>query len=482
MPAPTDSVPSPREDALACLAFSSNLSAMRSTLLLGGGCLALLACRMDDPCAAARATRAAATQRDVERVDSCRDPAYQSPEAVTYYGQTQNMARQPPPEPTSSDWCSYLIYDPVQGITQFTFPHDTLAVRTGPVTYDGVGSYAALLSTIGNGSVDISGELPDPLLRHFQCGAARRVDAGGHPFGHRRSHGPMRSALGSPEQNIVCVDDGSRGCFCSYDIASEPSGGGLSGRWSTQGALLTHFAGTKLIPSQADLCVSRRHDDDLGPQPRRDLGSGGPAHRHADAKRRIEPAPASPRDRRRRAGVRRRAAAAVRRRQGARRRAVAEDRGERAARRGAHRGGDRVQRLRARPAPRAGAAGKAGVELVRFPSLPGAVFTGHHPRRRRTAGACCASRPRPSSASGCRSRRRASCSTTWTRSTIGWRAGRSPGRRRLGGRVPARAQPRAARPRGEARGAQEPGRRRRVVVEGARLPRRARARARAAAC
>ncbi|HSU26990.1 MAG TPA: MauE/DoxX family redox-associated membrane protein, partial [Chitinophagaceae bacterium] len=38
---------------------------------------------------------------------------------------------------------------------------------------------------------------------------------------------------------------------CSYDIASEPTGGGLSGRWSTQGALITHFADTQSIPSQA---------------------------------------------------------------------------------------------------------------------------------------------------------------------------------------------------------------------------------------
>ena len=61
--------------------------------------------------------------------------------------------------------------------------------------------------------------------------------------------------LGSPEQNIACADDGNGGCLCSYDIASEPTGGGLSGRWSTQGALITHFADTQSVPSQADVCV-----------------------------------------------------------------------------------------------------------------------------------------------------------------------------------------------------------------------------------
>ena len=61
--------------------------------------------------------------------------------------------------------------------------------------------------------------------------------------------------LGSPEQNIACADDGNGGCLCSYDIASEPTGGGLSGRWSTQGELITHFADTQSVPSQADVCV-----------------------------------------------------------------------------------------------------------------------------------------------------------------------------------------------------------------------------------
>ena len=105
-------------------------------------------------------------------VDSCRDPAYQNPEAVTYYGQPSNMAHQTPPEPTSSDWCSYLLYDPVKGITQFTFPHDTLAIRTGHVSYEGLGTYAALLSTIGSGAVDISASCLTRFSVLFQCAPA----------------------------------------------------------------------------------------------------------------------------------------------------------------------------------------------------------------------------------------------------------------------------------------------------------------------
>jgi hypothetical protein len=220
--------------------------------LLGGAA----ACGMDDPCAPKGDACGGDPSGQWTVVDSCRDPAYQNPDPVTYYGQTENMARQPPPEPTSSDWCSYLLYDPAKGITQFTFPHDTLAIRTGHVSYQGLGTYAALLSTIGSGAVDISASCLTRFSVLFQCAPA---DSSGLPPGVRSVNDDLNAysvSLGSPDQNIACSDDGSGGCFCSYDIASEPSGGGLSGRCSTQGSLLTHFAGIKLIPSQADVCVS----------------------------------------------------------------------------------------------------------------------------------------------------------------------------------------------------------------------------------
>jgi len=186
---------------------------------------------------------------------SCRDPIYQSPRPVTYFGQAETMARQPPPEATSSDWCSYLTYDPIMGITNFVFPYDTLPITSGRIAYDGGGAYAALLSTTGNGAVDISASC---LTRFGAIPTCAPADPGAQ--GAARSlTDDLRAysvSLGSPFQDITCADDGREGCACSYTIAFEPSGGGLSGRWSTQSTLMTHFAGTKLIPSQADFCVA----------------------------------------------------------------------------------------------------------------------------------------------------------------------------------------------------------------------------------
>jgi hypothetical protein len=210
---------------------------------------------MDDPCA----PKASACGGDPTGLwtvmDSCRDPAYELPKPVTYFDQAATMARQPPPEPSSSDWCSYLTYDPNMGITQFTFPHDTLSIATGTVDYDGTGTYAVKMSVVGKGSVDISGTCLTRFGVLFQCGPLDGTEAAG-VRSVAQDLAAYSVTLGSPEQNIACNDDGAGGCLCTYDIASEPTGGGLSGRWSTQGALITHFADTGLVPSQGDLCVS----------------------------------------------------------------------------------------------------------------------------------------------------------------------------------------------------------------------------------
>lgn len=227
---------------------------MKATFLLGGGCLALLACTMDDPCAEPEGAACGGDPTgDWAITGSCRDPAYANPEAVTYYDQTQNMARQPPPEPTSSDWCSYLLYDPVMGITRFTFPHDTQAIATGTVSYTGEG-YAAKPTTIGGGSVDISGSCLTRFGVLFQC-AARDTSTPADVRSVQDDLADYEVRQGAPNQNLDCADDGSGGCLCTYSLTSEQTGGPLSGRWSIQGALLTHFGGNNLLPSQADLCV-----------------------------------------------------------------------------------------------------------------------------------------------------------------------------------------------------------------------------------
>jgi hypothetical protein len=222
---------------------------MSVALVLGVGC------SVDDECAPADGACGGDPSGTWAIADACRDPTYQAPRPVTYFGQAETTARQPPPEATSSDWCSYLMYDPAMGITNFVFPYDTLQISSGRVGYDGGGGYAALLSTTGAGAVDISASC---LTRFGAIPTCATADPSA-PAATRSLTDDLRAysiSLGSPFQDITCAGDGRDGCACTYTIAFEPSGGALSGRWSTQGTVLTHFAGTKLIPSQADFCVA----------------------------------------------------------------------------------------------------------------------------------------------------------------------------------------------------------------------------------
>jgi hypothetical protein len=232
--------------------FSPNLTAMtavtatharRMVLGLGAMVAAVASCRTQDPCGAPSAACGGDPTGAWDIVLGCRDPAYQPPPPLTYYGQPDTTARQPPPEMTSSDWCSYLVYDPNVGITKFLFPYDTLFLSGGKVNYRSDGTFSVLLATQGHGHVDLSAS----CLNRF--GALPSCD-------ELTAQLTTFAATEPAYQDIMCVDDGAAGCNCTYSLQFEPSGGALSGRWTTDGTgVMTHFAGNFQLPSQVDYCV-----------------------------------------------------------------------------------------------------------------------------------------------------------------------------------------------------------------------------------
>ena len=88
-------------------------------------------------------------------------PVYGPPVPVTYLGQPAEMARQPRPTMTTSDWCSSLFIGPT-AVTSFVFPHDTLSPAGGHITYlsedadQTLGSYQAVINTQGQAAIDLS--------------------------------------------------------------------------------------------------------------------------------------------------------------------------------------------------------------------------------------------------------------------------------------------------------------------------------------
>jgi hypothetical protein len=225
--------------------MSRRLSGTTAGIFVLVAAFAAPGCRAEDPCAPAGAAACGGDPSGNWTVRGvCQESAYTPPQPLTYLGQPSNTARQPPPEATSSDWCSYLVYDPVRGITNFVFPYDTLELEGGTVTYEMNGIFSALMSTHGGGTIDLSGSC---LTRFAAAPSCETLTTDLQTF----------AATEPSFQNIACTDDGAGGCRCSYTINFLPSGGSLSGRWGANGSVMTHFAGSKQLPSQVDYCLDQ---------------------------------------------------------------------------------------------------------------------------------------------------------------------------------------------------------------------------------
>jgi hypothetical protein len=201
-------------------------------------------------------------------VNACRDPVFSPPVQVTYLGQPVAMARQPNPMMSSSDWCSSIVLGSSSSVTAFTFPHDTLSVSGGTITYvsdsddpeQRRGTYQAVIKTTGAGSVDLS---PACLTRSGTSLTCDMVTAALVDFAAVSVADPRVPCTDSPSEpascqfyysyaNISCAQSAGGGCRCTYSVSFA---GALNGRWIRTSALLTHSDASKMLPSQADYCV-----------------------------------------------------------------------------------------------------------------------------------------------------------------------------------------------------------------------------------
>jgi hypothetical protein len=227
-------------------------------LLLGLGCQPGSTCPAGTPCGGD-------PSGTWNVADGCRDPVFAGPVPVTYLGQPAEMARQPRPTMTSSDWCSSLFIG-ATAVTSFTFPHDTLSPAGGHITYasdnaqQGLGSYQAVINTSGRGGIDLSPTCLErsgvsltceALATQLRTFAALKVTDPGVPCSDSPSEPPACQFYFS-YSNIDCGQNAADGCRCEYDVSFA---GALHGRWSRTGTVLTHSDDSKMLPSQADYCV-----------------------------------------------------------------------------------------------------------------------------------------------------------------------------------------------------------------------------------
>ena len=202
-------------------------------------------------------------------VDACRDPAFAAPVPATYYQQPVQIARQPAPMTSSSDWCSGLVLGTAMGntvVTSFSFPHDTLGVKGVEITYTGddsqhnQGAYEAVIDTVGQGAIELSTACLSRMGMSVSCDV---VASALTSFAGTKQGDPGIACSDSPSepavcqfffsyQNITCAASAGGACHCTYGVSFS---GTPKGRWSRVGTLLTHNDASRTLPSQADYCA-----------------------------------------------------------------------------------------------------------------------------------------------------------------------------------------------------------------------------------
>lgn len=204
-------------------------------------------------------------------VNACRDPVFAPPLPATYFQQPTEIARQPAPVMASSDWCSSLVLADVMGTagaTSFVFPHDTLAVTGGQITYTSddsqqqEGSYQAVIDTAGSGEIDLSAACLTRMGISLSCdmvtaaltglaAAAPMLGDPGVPCTDSPSE-PASCQFFFSYHNISCAPVSGGACQCNYGVSFA---GSSQGRWLRDGSILTHSDASKMLPTQADYCV-----------------------------------------------------------------------------------------------------------------------------------------------------------------------------------------------------------------------------------
>src|SRR5450432_1461499 len=233
-------ISSPGVDVGECIFLTAAL------LLLAGGCKPVDACSETGP-----ACGGDPVGSWVE-TSVCQDPALQDSLASkqTYRNQPIVPGGQSPPELTSMDWCSSLQYFGPNGIRVFALPRDTPAVEGAYLSYapgsSGAhtgGLYTTLLTSSDRTSINYSAS----CLQRF-----------GYAPGSCAEFGMAFAAYGSTLGGIKetsCLDSSDGGCTCSYLSGSDAAGTNLSGIWTASGHVITHYAGSGVLPSQVDYCV-----------------------------------------------------------------------------------------------------------------------------------------------------------------------------------------------------------------------------------
>jgi hypothetical protein len=188
--------------------------------------------------------------------DACQDPALVDSTIAkrAYRGQPAITAGQPPPEATTTDWCSDLVYG-ADGISFLMLPRDTPRIQGAYLTFQArapgdpdhaKGLYAALVTSSDRTSIEYSRSCLERFGFSPDC------------VQFAQSFATYGAGLGGVKETS-CEATAGAGCRCSYLIESDAAGTNLSGNWTADGGVMTLLAGNMVLPSRVDYCVQGDH-------------------------------------------------------------------------------------------------------------------------------------------------------------------------------------------------------------------------------
>jgi len=184
--------------------------------------------------------------------DPCENPVHAPPRQDSLINQPPHLSGEPPPEPSSGDWCQNLRFRPDGSIENLNtwFPRLPLQQHRSPggglaswydaaLTYEGnTYSFAALL--YGRQRLELS---------------ARCLTSQGVSLTCEQLTTAIVTVWNSEPavQNLACGPDAAgSGCVCDYDMVLNT---GPAGTWAASGDVLTHFDSANGPPFQANYSV-----------------------------------------------------------------------------------------------------------------------------------------------------------------------------------------------------------------------------------
>jgi hypothetical protein len=181
-------------------------------------------------------------------VENCKDPLHAQPPNAALLTQPTNVAKQPPLEPTTSEWCQGLIFNQDGSIKQVLPWFPSIPLTTGSLKLTGENKYNVSLSYNSVQQADFSSFC---LTSQGKQGLTCQNTNADLSFTER-----LKTAL-APEPNIqdvVCVDapDDPGGCQCFYNMLIVA---GQDGLYSVEGDMITFYDRLGAPRSEATYCV-----------------------------------------------------------------------------------------------------------------------------------------------------------------------------------------------------------------------------------